>query len=68
MNNHPQFAINGVNLTPAQCSVVWTALQSFSIEMQNPLALGDDEHGRTMVKLYRKRVNEINQIALDTTP
>ena len=68
MTAHPKFSINGVALDDRQNIAIWSALQSFAIEMQNPLALGDDEHGRTMTKLYRQRVAEINQLALDTTP
>jgi hypothetical protein len=68
MTQYPKFTVNGVALEERQNIAVWVALQSFGSEMENPLALGDDEHGKTMTQHYLNRVREINKIALTTTP
>lgn len=56
MLNEPVIVINGKTLTSAESAVVRIAIESFSTSLQDNDSLGDDEHGRTMVKLYRSNV------------
>ena len=64
MNNYPSFSVNGTKLTESQNMTVWVALQNFGLQMElDPLNLGDDEHGRTMAKLYLQSVRSINEVA-----
>ena len=55
----PQIYINGFELTDAQSMAVRVAIISFHQEMGVADALGDDSHGRQMVKAYRERLNEV---------
>jgi hypothetical protein len=67
MTSYPKFSVSGVELNSAQCMTIWTALQSFAIDMKEN-GLGDDEHGKIMADAYRKRVIEINEICYSVTP
>jgi hypothetical protein len=51
--------INGLGLSDAESETLRAAVTSFHNEMCDPLYLGDDEHGRTMVALYRRNCEEI---------
>lgn len=65
--SEPEIKINGVTLTVGQAMTVRVALQSFACSMAHPNALGDDEHGRMMVKAYIGNVAQINNIIAKTT-
>jgi len=67
MTSHPKFSVSGVELNSAQCMTIWTALQSFAIDMKEN-GLGNDKHGKFMADAYRKRVEEINEICFRVTP
>lgn len=54
--------INGVVLTPGQSMTVRVALNSFAMDL-NADGLGDDDHGKTMTRLYLGRVAEIQQMS-----
>ena len=56
--------INGVPLTNQQSMTVRVALTSFHSRMQNPLELGNDKHGASMVALYRKSSGSVLDIIL----
>jgi hypothetical protein len=64
MSDEPDIIINGVRLNTAQAMTVRVALTSFGLEMNEPDALGDDEHGRAMSKLYRERAAEVVRLML----
>lgn len=68
MTEYPKFSVNGVPLNGAQNMAMWVALQNFGMDMEQPDALGKDEHGWTMAGHYLQRVREINRIAVATTP
>lgn len=53
--------VNGRLLTPAQSMTVRVALSSFVMEMREPNALGSDEHGTEMARLYADRALEVLQ-------
>jgi hypothetical protein len=52
-------AINGVLLAPSQSTALRVAVCHMLSDMQDPLALGDDEHGRFMVQAYKARLTEV---------
>lgn len=56
--------IEGVTLTPSQSMTLRVAISNFMSDMADPLALGDDEHGRFMTKAYRDRCREIEHLLL----
>lgn len=59
-HNEALVVVNGVTLTSAQSLTLRVALESFASHLISD-GLGDDEHGRTMVRLYLQRVDEIRQ-------
>ncbi len=59
MSTEPHITINGEALNVAQAMAVRVAIESFASSLQEENSLGDDEHGRTMVKGYRQRIDEI---------
>ena len=59
MPSEPRITVNGVPLTEAQAMTVRVALNHFSVDMDEPGALGGDEHGKAMSVLYRKRAGEV---------
>lgn len=61
--NEPKITINGVELTSAQSMTVRVAINSFLMDMIND-GLGDDEHGKHMVKGYCLRCAEVNLLML----
>lgn len=63
--DEPKITINGKPLTSGQSMLVRVAVTSFHTEMQEPNALGDDEHGRAMVKGYRERAKEVLDLLLE---
>ena len=60
----PIITINGVQLGIGHAMTLRAALNCFSRELDGPNALGDDEHGKKVVNLYKKRIREINKIIL----
>ena len=63
--NEPQIYLNGFEVTDAQSMAVRVAITSFHQEMGDADALGDDSHGRQMVKAYRERLGEVLKLMLD---
>lgn len=51
--------IDGIPLSPAQAMTVRVALCSMQMQMAEPDALGDDEHGRLMASAYSDRATEV---------
>ena len=60
MSKEALITVNGQVLTEAQSATVRVALESLSSNL-NDEGLGDDEHGKGMVKLYNERINEIRK-------
>jgi len=54
-----RIVISGVELNDAQSMALRVAASSYYMEMQDPNALGEDEHGIEMTKLYGARLKEI---------
>lgn len=54
--------INGKSLSFGQAMTLRVAVGSFLMGLQDPDALGDDEHGRVMVRAYKARLGEIMQM------
>lgn len=51
--------INGQHLTDPEANTLRVAVTALHSEMSDPLALGDDDHGRTMASLYRQNCEQI---------
>lgn len=66
MTNEASIFINGVKLFEAQSMVIRIALEVFISELKEN-GLGDDEHGKHMVKAYLDRIDEVRRI-IYTTP
>lgn len=63
MGNEAKITINGHLVTDAQATRTAIACGSCLQEMSsNPDALGDDEHGRRMTKLYKMRLGEVMRL------
>lgn len=60
----PVITINGHLLNDAQAMTLRVAVQGFLFDLVDDNALGDDEHGKAMVSLYRQRLDEINNMIL----
>ncbi len=54
----PSITINGFKLDGAQSMTVRVAIESFAVMLQED-GLGDDDHGKKMVRLYLDRIEEI---------
>ncbi len=54
--------INGQKLTEAQAMTLRVAITGWLIELEDPHALGSDDHGKAMVKAYRQRCSEIQEL------
>ncbi len=52
-------AINSELLTHGEVESLRCAITALHAEMADPLALGDDDHGRAMVKMYRRDMERI---------
>jgi hypothetical protein len=50
--------VNGIQLTEGQAMTVRVALGQFVMELSHN-GLGDDEHGKALVKGYQERAHEI---------
>ncbi len=59
MNDTSIISINGQHLTYAESETLRVAVTDLHSDMSDPLALGDDEHGRTMVAAYRHHCERI---------
>jgi len=55
----PVITINGRPLIESQAMAVRVAIMAYHQEMADPLALGDDEHGKRMTEAYRDRLGEV---------
>jgi hypothetical protein len=53
--------INGKPLTSAQSMTLRVAVQNFLFDLKYD-GLGEDEHGRSMTRLYQDRLCEINDM------
>jgi len=58
----PVITINGRPLIESQAMAVCVAILAYHQEMADPLALGDDEHGKRMTGAYRDRLGEVISI------
>jgi hypothetical protein len=58
MTEEPRISINGVLLSEGQTIAVRVACEAFITEMRSK-GLGDDEHGKTMARLYTDRLIEV---------
>ncbi len=61
MSDEPKITINGVELTEAQAMTVRVALTSFDFSLTDG-SLGDDQHGKEMIGLYRERLRELYKV------
>lgn len=59
--NEPEITINGNKLTEAQAITIRVAVESFYSDLEDK-GLGNDQHGKAMVSLYKERINEIRNI------
>jgi hypothetical protein len=57
----PVITVNGKSLTQGQAMTIRVALNSFAMDLAEN-GLGDDDHGKTMVKLYTQNASEILSI------
>jgi hypothetical protein len=64
----PEIIINGVTMSFSQSMTIRVALESFASEMWQPGALGDDDHGVTMARLYGKSVDSIRPALYKNQP
>lgn len=55
----PAVSINGEFITHGEVESLRAAVTAFHSEMSDPVALGDDEHGRFMAKHYRQHMERI---------
>lgn len=62
----PAITMNGQKLTSAQCMMIRCAIENFSSDLVNN-GLGNDEHGKTMVKLYMERIEEVRKVMYGNT-
>lgn len=58
MSPEPIITVNGTPLTSAEAMTVRVALETFDMTLAAD-GLGDDAHGKTMVKLYRTAIRGI---------
>lgn len=58
----PAVSINGEYITHGEVESLRAAVTAFHSEMSDPLALGNDEHGRFMVKHYHQHMERILQL------
>jgi len=54
--------VNGVALSFAQSMSLRVAVAHMLHDLQDPLRLGDDEHGRFMVQAYKARLEEVQEL------
>lgn len=57
----PVVFLNGQQLTPGQVITLQVALGSFTMDLQTN-GLGDDDHGKTMTRLYLENINDLLRI------
>jgi hypothetical protein len=57
----PKIVIEDIPLAPAQAMTLRVAMESFAMSLRED-GLGDDEHGKAMVRLYLERIDEIRSI------
>jgi hypothetical protein len=57
--DRPAVSINGEYITHGEVESLRVAVTNFHSEMSDPLALGDDEHGRFMTKHYFRNMERI---------
>jgi hypothetical protein len=55
----PAITINGTSLSQGQAMTLRVACNAYLTELDDPTALGDDEHGRHMRNAYRERLKEV---------
>jgi hypothetical protein len=60
----PVITVNGQPLTIGQAMAVRVAVTDFHGQMQDPDALGTDEHGWRMVEAYKTRLDEVLKLML----
>lgn len=60
MSKEPIITINGTQVTNAMAMTIRVAIESFSARLQD--GLGEDLHGKSMVRLYNDRIQEIRDL------
>lgn len=60
MSSEPLITIWGKELTIGQSMTIRVAIEVFNDSLNK--GLGEDNHGKEMVELYRKRINEIRNL------
>jgi len=64
-HKEPEIIINGRRLSDAEAMAVRVAVSSKVFDYHdNPDALGTDDHGRTMVKLYLQNLRSVERAML----
>ena len=61
-HNEADVEVNGAYLTEAQSMALRVAVGHMLMDLQDPLHLGDDDHGRFMVKAYKARLEEVQEL------
>jgi hypothetical protein len=54
--------VNDTPLTASQSMTVRVALATFAMDLQDPAALGDDEHGARMIEGYLSAIRAIYRL------
>lgn len=58
--NEPKIIINGKELSSAQAATIRCAIENFSFDLKTE-GLGDDAHGKEMVRLYMSSIEKIRE-------
>ena len=61
LTHEPFIKINGRQLSEAEAMTMRVALESFAISLAED-GLGEDSHGKTMVRLYLKNIESIRRV------
>lgn len=60
MMNEPEIIINGINVGPGCACTMRVAIEVFyGVLIED--GCGDDEHGITMTRLYKDRINDVRR-------
>lgn len=65
MNKEADITINGQRLTYAQAMTIRVIVATSLSDFDDPDFLGKDKHGRNMVQLYKKSLNEIQDMIFE---
>jgi hypothetical protein len=59
MSNEPEIIINGQNIGPGCAMTIRVAIEVFASNLLE--GIGEDEHGKVMLKSYFDRINDIRK-------